>query len=133
MQPILEDVARRFYIHLIASFGVGFIIFLWGYGLYAMFLNFKTPGIAYVLLMFTIFLIFCTILLEHRGVKMPYLLAGGAFLSLILTFMTISVVNGLLWINDNHLPPIDTFLMLISISTIAGFILIKLFTFQKKY
>lgn len=133
MQPLFEDVARRFYVYLFASFGIGFIIFLWGYGLYAMFSQFRIPDISYILLAFTIFLIFCTVVLEHRGVTMPYLVAGGALLSAILTFITICVVNGALWIVKNDFPPIHEFLVMISVSAIIGFLLIKLATMEREY
>ncbi|HID43266.1 MAG TPA: hypothetical protein EYP30_05735 [Archaeoglobaceae archaeon] len=132
MQPILEDVAKKFYVHLIASFTIGFIIFLWGYGLYGMFSEPNSPPVPYILLAFTIYLIFCTVILEHRGVKMPYLLAGGSLLSFILTFITICVVNGVFWVKEKTPQP-DSFLVMISVSTIAGFILLKLFTMQRRY
>ncbi|MFP3909020.1 MAG: hypothetical protein ACLFVX_04095 [Archaeoglobaceae archaeon] len=132
MQPLFEDVAKRFYVYLFSSFGVGFVIFLWGYGLYAMFSQFRVPDISYIILAFTIFLIFCTVVLEHRGVAMPYLIVGGAFLSSILTFITICVVNGALWINKNGFPPVHEFLIMISISAIIGFLLIKLATMEKE-
>ncbi len=132
MQPLFEDVARRFYVYLFASFGIGFVIFLWGYGLYAMFSQFRIPDISYILLAFTIFLIFCTVVLEHRGVTMPYLIVGGALLSGILTFITICVVNGALWISHNGFPSIDKFLVMISVSAIMGFLLIKLVTMERE-
>lgn len=132
MQPLFEDVARRFYVYLFASFGIGFVIFLWGYGLYAMFSQFRVPDISYILLAFTIFLIFCTVILEHRGVNMPYLIVGGAMLSAILTFITICVVNGALWISNKGFPSVDRFLIMISVSAIAGFLLIKLATMERE-
>ncbi|MFO7967118.1 MAG: hypothetical protein R6U44_05930 [Archaeoglobaceae archaeon] len=131
MQPLFEDVARRFYFYLFTSFGVGFVIFLLGYGLYAMLSKFRVPDISYILLAFTIFLIFCTVVLEQRGVTMPYLLAGGAFLSAILTFITICVVNGTLWISNNGFPSVDKFIVMISVSAIMGFLLIKLSTMER--
>lgn len=132
MQPILEDVAKKFYIHLIASFTVGFAIFLWGYGLYGMIRSPSSPPVPYILLAFTIYFIFCTVILEHRGVKMPYLLAGGTLLSSIITFVTICVFNGILYVKENP-PQVDSFLVMISVSTIAGFIILKLFTMQRRY
>jgi hypothetical protein len=74
--------------------------------------------------MFTLFFIFFSVFLEHRGVKMPYLLAGGALLSLTSTFITICIANGILWIMENF-PPFDSFLIMISVSTLAGFVILK--------
>lgn len=116
---------------MFSSFGVGFVIFLWGYGLYAMFSQFRVPDISYILLAFTIFLIFCTVVLEHRGVTMPYLIIGGALLSAILTFITICVVNGALWLSNNGFPSVNKFLVMISVSAIIGFLLIKLATMER--
>ncbi len=135
MKPILEnEVSRKFYIYVIASFALGFLLFLWGYGLYGMISTFKIYfKLSYVMLAFTIFFIFFSVFLEHRGVQMPYLLAGGALLSAISTFMAICVVNGVMWIMDTSFPPLDSFLVMLSVSTLAAFIVIKLVTMRKEY
>jgi hypothetical protein len=127
MKPLLEsEIPKKFYIHVLASFALGFLLFLWGYGLYAMLSTFKAPRLSYVMLTFTLFFIFFSVFLEHRGVKMPYLLIGGTILSSTFTFVAICIANGVMWIMNNSFPPFDTFLTMVSISTIVAFILIKM-------
>lgn len=135
MKPLIEsEISRKFYVHAIASFALGFLFFLWGYGLYGMISTFKIYfKLPYVMLAFTVFFIFFSVFLEHRGVQMPYLLAGGALLSAISTFMSICVVNGVMWIMDTSFPPIDSFLVMLSISTLVAFVVIKLVKMREEY
>jgi hypothetical protein len=122
-----NELLRRLYIHLAVSFGFGFVILLWAYGFYGI-VNTREIYLQphYIALAFTLFFISSSIVLEHRGVEMPYLIAGGALLSSIATFMTICVVNGILWLNNNGLPSSDVLLLGISLTSLAAFIIIKL-------
>jgi hypothetical protein len=88
--------------------------------------------LSYALLTFTIAFIFSTVLLENRGVKVPYLFGGAGLLASIVTFIGICVVNGIFWLVDNF-PPLDNLLMMLSISILAGFVFIKLVTQGDEY
>lgn len=127
MRLIFGDVAKKFYMHLIMSFALGFLIFLWVFGLYGILTDFTSPSTPFILILFTIFLILATVLLENRGVKMPYLLAGGSLLSLVFTFVTISVLKGIQMVFSSRMPSLEAFYVIISISTIAGFVILKFF------
>ncbi|AEA46159.1 hypothetical protein [Archaeoglobus veneficus] len=125
------ELLRKLYIHLAASFAFGFVILLWAYGLYGIVTTMKIyfqPH--YVALAFTLYFILFSVFLEHRGVQMPYLLMSGALLSSIATFVSICVVNGVLWINNNSFPPLDSFLLGISLSSLAAFVIIKFVTME---
>ncbi|RLI88551.1 MAG: hypothetical protein DRO98_03015 [Archaeoglobales archaeon] len=124
-----SDVLRKLYVHLAFSFAFGFVILLWAYGFYGIIMTKEVYLQAhYVAFAFTLFFITSSVFLENRGVEMPYLLAGGALLSSIATFVTICVVNGILWLSNNSFPPADVFLLGISLSSLAAFIIIKLVT-----
>ena len=126
-----NDVLRRLYVHLAASFAFGFVILLWAYGFYGIIMTREVYFQAhYIALAFTLFFITSSIFLENRGVEMPYLLAGGALLSSIATFVTICVANGVLWLSNNSFPPADVFLLGISLSSLVAFIIIKFVTFR---
>jgi hypothetical protein len=130
MKPLIEsEIFRKFYVHFIASFALGFMLFLWGYGFYGMISTFKVYlKLPYIMLMFTVFFIFFSVFLEHRGVQMPYLLVGGALLSIASTFISVCIVNGAMLIRDGGFPPLDSFLIMFSVSTLAAFVVIKLVT-----
>jgi hypothetical protein len=134
MRPLLEsEVSRKFYTNVLLSLISGLIIFFWANGLYGMLSTFQVYfKLSYALIGFTIFFIFFTVLLEHRGVKMPYLLGGGALLSSLVTFIGICVVNGVFLVKDN-VPPLDTLLIMLSLSILAGFIFIKVLSAREEY
>jgi len=124
-----NELLRRLYMHLAVSFGFGFIILLWAYGFYGI-INTKEiyPQPPYIALIFTLFFISSSILLENRGVEMPYLLVGGALISSIATFVAICVVSGVFWLGSNGPPSLDIFLLGISLSSLTAFIILKLVT-----
>ncbi len=122
-----NELLRRLCMHFAASFGFGFVILLWAYGFYGI----VSTGHIYiqlhfVALAFTIFFISSSILLESRGVEMPYLLAGGALVSSIATFVLICVINGFMWFKNNSIPSADVLLLNLSISSFTAFIILKL-------
>jgi len=127
MGPILEgEMTRKLYTNVVLSILSGITIFLWANGLYGMLSTFQVYfRLSYVLLAFTIAFIFFTVLLEHRGVKVPYLFAGAGLLASIVTFIGICAVNGVFWLMDNF-PPLDNLLIMLSISILVGFVFIKL-------
>ncbi len=134
MGAILEgEVSRKLYKNVTLSLLSGVIIFLWASGLYGMLSTLHVYfRLSYVLLAFTIAFIFFTVLLEHRGVKVPYLFGGAGLLASIVTFIGICVVNGVFWLADNF-PPLDNLLIMLSISILAGFVFIKLITQKDEY
>jgi hypothetical protein len=129
MRPILEsEVSRKFYKNVALSLVSGLIIFFWANGLYGILSTFQVYfRLSYVLLAFTITFIFFAVLLEHRGVEIPYLFAGAGLLSFLITFIGICAVNGVFWLKENF-PPVDNLLIALSISILAGFIFVKLIT-----
>ncbi|RLI82458.1 hypothetical protein DRP07_05245 [Archaeoglobales archaeon] len=134
MRPILEgEMSRKLYTNVTLSLLSGIVIFLWASGLYGMLSTFHVYfRLSYVLLAFTIAFIFFTALLEHRGVKVPYLFGGAGLLASIVTFIGICVVNGVFWLIDNF-PPLDNLLIMLSISILVGFVFIKLITQREEY
>jgi len=127
MGALLEsEMTRKLYTNVALSILSGITIFLWANGLYGMLSTFHVYfRLSYVLLAFTIAFIFFTVLLEQRGVKVPYLFAGAGLLSSIVTFIGICAVNGVFWLIDNF-PPLDNLLIMLSISILVGFVFVKL-------
>ena len=124
-----EDLGKKCLLHFALSFGFGAILLLWAYGLYGII---KTMKIffypQYVALVFALFYIFFSILLEHRGVEVPYLFVSGAILSSFATFFVVCVVNGVLWLYKKGLPDFNTALLEISICSIVAFVIVKFVT-----
>ncbi len=122
-----ENVIGKCAINIAISFGFGLIFVLWAYGLYGIVKTFKIYFYPqYVAFAFALFYIMFTILLEHRGVEMPYLLISGAILSAFATFFVTCVINGILWLQHNGLPDFNTALFELSISSVVAFVLAKL-------
>ncbi len=134
MGAILEgEMSRKLYKNVTLSLLTGVVIFLWANGLYGMLSTFHVYfRLSYVLLAFTIAFIFFTVLLEHRGVMVPYLFGGAGLLASIVTFIGICVVNGVFWLADNF-PPLDNLIVMLSISILVGFVFIKLITQKSEY
>ncbi len=128
-----EDFGKKCIMHFALSFGFGTILLLWAYGLYGIF---KTMKIffypQYVALLFALFYIFFSILLEHRGVEVPYLFVSGAILSSFATFFVVCVINGVLWLYNRGLPDFNTALFEISVCSIVAFVIIKFVTAYRK-
>ncbi len=121
-----ESIARKLMLNFALSFGFGVILLLWAYGLYGIA---KTMKIffypQYVALVFALFYIFFSILLEHRGVEVPYLFVSGAILSSFATFFVVCVVNGILWLYKKGLPDFNTALFEVSVCSIVAFVIVK--------
>ncbi len=128
-----DDLVRRCILNIVLSFSFGLILLLWAYGLYGVIKTFKIYFYPqYIAFVFALFYILFSILLEHRGVEMPYILVSGAILSLFATFFITCVVNGILWIYKKGLPDFNSCLLEISLTSVVAFIIIKLITFNNK-
>ncbi|RUM34713.1 MAG: hypothetical protein DSY33_01475 [Archaeoglobus sp.] len=128
-----EDLVRKCVFTLALSFGLGLILLLWAYGLYGISKTFKIffyPQ--YVALIFALFYILFSILLEHRGAEVPYLFISGAIISALATFFVVCVVNGILWLRNRGLPDFNTALLEMSICSVVAFIMLKLITANNK-
>jgi hypothetical protein len=127
MGPILGgEMSRRLYTNVLLSLFSGVVVFLWAVGLYGMLTTFQVYfRLSYAILAFTIAFIFFAAFLEHRGVKVPYLFGGAGMLASVVTFIGICAVNGIFWLIDNF-PPLDNFLIMLSVSILVGFIFVKL-------
>ncbi len=127
MGPILEsEILRRVYTNFILSILSGITIFLWANGLYGILSSYQVYfRLSYVLLAFTIAFIFFTVLLEQRGVKVPYLFGGAGLLASIVTFIGICAVNGI-FLLINNFPSSDNLMIMLSISILVGSIIVKL-------
>ncbi len=122
-----ESLTRKCALNLAVSFGFGVILLLWAYGLYGIAETFKIMFYPqYVALVFALFYISFSILLEHRGVEMPYILISGAILSSFATFFVVCVVNGILWLYRYGLPDFNTTLLEVSICSVVAFVIFKL-------
>jgi len=124
MQTVSEKrLLKKIMINIAYSFLVGFLLFLIIYGFYIIIITsnirIKAP---YAIMVFTIIFILSSVILEHRGGKIPRLFIGSVLISAILTFFIVCMVNGILAILNNGKLPLDTFLTVYSLCSITAFV-----------
>lgn len=125
-----KEVLRRIYLSLAVSFIFGLILYFMLTGLYSIVTTMKTfLSISYTLLVFAVTFVTASVVIEHRSVSesgKPYYLIGGFIVASIITFLFVCTSNGVMIAIKNGIPPVEEFLLYISILSAVAFTVLKL-------
>ncbi|WP_457591696.1 hypothetical protein [Geoglobus sp.] len=124
-----RDILRRVYLSLAVSFIFGLILYFMLTGLYSIVTTMKTfLSISYTLLVFAITFVTASVIIEHRSISesgKPYYLIGGFVVASIITFLFVCTSNGVMIAIRNGIPPIEEFLLYISVLSAVAFTVLK--------
>ncbi|AKG91860.1 hypothetical protein GAH_00808 [Geoglobus ahangari] len=125
-----SEVLRRVYISLAISFIFGLILYFMLTGLYSIATTMKTfLSISYILLVFAVTFVTASVIIEHRSMSesgRPYYLIGGFVVASIVTFLFVCASNGVMMAVKSGLPPVEEFLLYISVLSAVAFTILKL-------
>ncbi len=124
-----RDILRRIYLSLAVSFIFGLILYFMLTGLYSIVTTMKTfLSISYTLLVFAITFVTASVIIEHRSISesgKPYYLIGGFVVASIITFLFVCTSNGVMIAIRNGIPPVEEFLLYISVLSALAFTVLK--------
>ena len=124
-----RDILRRIYLSLAVSFIFGLILYFMLTGLYSIVTTMKTfLSISYTLLVFAITFVTASVIIEHRSISesgKPYYLIGGFVVASIITFLFVCTSNGVMIAIRNGIPPVEEFLLYISVLSAVAFTVLK--------